>query len=238
MLNKNASIASFKNVQMSLPVFNKGRISVLKEEHMSDVIELYTQSFCDCEPLCKHLHITYDEFRPFAKEVVEKAIIDGLSVVGLDAEGKVIGCVMAEDMVNRLKTSREYPFLKPIRVLLETLSKPFIEKQYRPNCIVHIWITAVAEEIQGLGLSTILNNACVALALQHGFSYVFAEFTSVVNERHMNRFPEYMKCELRFKDFLLEGKRPFATLEGEASAYICSAAPHVRLADIELCLVK
>lgn len=237
MLNKNAEMPSFKNVQMSLPVFNKGRISVLKEEHLKEVVELYSKVFCEDEPLCKHLHIAPEEFKPFAKEVVEKAVIDGLSVVGLDAEGRVIGFVLAEDIVNRVKT-REYKMLRPVLALLETLSKPFIEKQYRPNSIVHIWVTAVAEEIQGLGLSTILNNACVALALQHGFSYVFAEFTSVVNERHMNRFPEYMKCELPFKDFLLDGKRPFATLEGEASAYVCSAAPHVRLADIELCLVK
>lgn len=237
MFPKNNSIPSFENVQMSSADLSKGKISILKQEHVEEAVELFTKDFCDKEPLCKYLNISYDKFKPYAQEVVEKAMLDGLSVVGLDAQGRVMGIVLAEDIVNPVET-KEYPFLRPIHVLLKTMSKPFVEKKYRKNCIAHIWVTAVAEETQGVGLSTILNNACVALILQHGFSYVFAEFTSAVNERHMNRFPDYMKCELKFKDFLLDGKRPFENLEGVASAYICSAAPHVRLSDIELCLIK
>lgn len=237
MLNKSTIIPSFSNVQMADTDLSKAHVSILKPEHVREVVELYTKDFCDNEPLCKYLHITYDEFKPYAQEVVEQSVNEGLSVVGLDAADRVIGCVLAEDIVARVKT-REYPFLKPIHMLLNTLSMPFTEKKYKKNSIVHIWITAVMEELQGMHLSTILNNACVALALHHGFSYVFAEFTSPINERHMNRFPDYMKCELKFKDFLLDGKRPFANLEGAATAYICSAAPHIRLADIELCLIK
>lgn len=237
MLKPSAELQSFRNVQMSIPDASRGRISILKKEHIKEVAELFTNTFCHGEPLCKHLGISTDDFKPYALEVAEKAAADQLSVVSLNKEGQLIGCVIAEDIVNPAKT-REYKMLRPIHQLLKTLSKPFIDKQYKKNSIVHIWVSAVDEEQQGLGLSTILNNACVALALQHGFSYVLAEFTSTVNERHMNRFPEYMKCELKFKDFLLDGKRPFATLDGIASAYICSAAPHVRLEDIELCLVK
>jgi len=237
MLKPNAEIKSFKNVEMSTPDFTKGRMEVLKKEHVKEVVELFTNSFCDGEPLCKHLGISHDDFRPYAFEVIEKSVGNQLSLVCVNPERKILGCVIAEDIVSPIKT-KEYKVLRPIRLFLNTLSKPFTEKKYKKNSIVHIWITAVAEETQGIGLSTILNNACVALALQQGFSYVFAEFTSSVNERHMNRFPEYMKSELKFKDFLLDGKRPFATLEGIASAYLCSAAPHVRLADIELCLIK
>lgn len=232
-----SELQSFENVQMSLPDSSKGHVSILKKEHVNNVAELFTKSFCDGEPLCKHLRISYDAFMPYARMVAEKAAVDQLSVVAFDKEGLMIGCVIAEDIINPIQ-AQEYKIIRPIRVFLETLSKPFSEKKYKKNSIVHIWVTAVADHVQGNGFSTILNNACVALALQHRFSYVFAEFTSSVNERHMNRFPEYMKCELKFKDFLLDGKRPFSTLEGMASAYICSAAPYIRLSDIELCLFK
>lgn len=237
MLTKDIVIPSFSNVQLADLDLSKGRVSILKPEHVQEVVEVFTKDFCDNEPLCKHLNIAYDDFRQYAQELVEKAAMEELSVVQLNAEGHIMGCVIAEDIVNPIKTC-EYPFLRPIKMLLKTLSMPFTEKNYKRNSIVHIFVTAVAEETQGVGLSVILNNACVALALHHGFSYVFAEFTNVVNERHMNRFPDYMKCELKFKDFLLDGKRPFAGLEGAACAYICSAAPHIRLSDIELCLIK
>ncbi len=237
MLKPAVELQSFRNVQMSIADTTRPKISILKKEHIKEVSELFTNSFCHGEPLCKHLGISHDDFKPYALEVIEKAVNGQLSVVALNQDGQVTGCVIAEDVASPIK-SREYKFLRPIEQLLKTLSKPFTEKKYKKNSVAHIWITAVVDEQQGLGLSSVLNNACVALVLQQGFSYVLAEFTSTINEKFMNRFPEYLKCELKFKDFLLDGQRPFATLEGVASAYIWAAAPHVRLADIELCLVK
>jgi len=226
-----------RQVKVAVRDPNALKISILKKEHIAGASEIFTRSFCDGEPLTKFLGVSYDEFRPLATKVATKAAADKLSVVAIDKSGRVVGCVIAEDTHDPIKMS-EFGFMKPIYKFLETLSKPFTEMQFKQGSVIHIWVTAVADDVKGTGLSTMLNNACVSLALQNGFSYVFAEFTSEINEKHMNRFPDNMRSDMRFKDFVLNGEKPFSSLEGTACSYICSAAPYISLKDIEDCLLR
>jgi hypothetical protein len=42
---------------------------------------------------------------------------------------------------------------------------------------------------------------------------------------------------MKLKDFIYEGKRPFANFPGKASSYICSAAPFIEIEDLEKYIV-
>lgn len=215
---------------------NAPKISILKKEHINEATEVFAHAFSEGEPLTKFLGFSYDQFKPFATEVIIKAATDQLSLVALNKEGKIMGIVIGEDIINPIEP-KHGDFLRPIATFLDTMSKPFKEMQFKRNKVIHIWITAVKEDIKGVGLSTILNNACVMLALNNGFSYVFAEFTSPLNEKFMNRFPDNIKCQLNFSDFVLDGEKPFAALEGGGCSYICSAAPHISIVELETCLM-
>ena len=42
---------------------------------------VFIKTFCDDEPITKHLGIQYSEYETFALAVIQKAVKDGLSVV-------------------------------------------------------------------------------------------------------------------------------------------------------------
>lgn len=212
-------------------------ISILKEEHINGAAEIFTRAFCDDEPLLKYLGISHDTFRPFAIQVVIKAAKDQLSVVACNSIGQVVGCTIAEDITDPFNTV-DYEILQPIFKFLEMLSEPFADMHFKEKSVIHLFVSAISNEVRGLGLSTHLNHACVHLALQNGFSYFSVEFTSEINERFMSKFTDHMKHELRFKDFVLGGEKPFALLEGRACSYISSAAPHILLKDINNVLLQ
>lgn len=211
--------------------------SILQEEHISGAAEIFTRAFCDDEPLTKYLGISYDAFRPFATQVAIKAAKDRLSIVACNRAGKVVGCAIAEDIIDPFNIA-DFKIIRPIAQFLEMVSAPFSDMRFKARSVMHLFVTAVSNEARGLGLSTLLNQACVTLALQNGFSYFSVEFTSEINERFMSRFTDHMRYELRFKDFVMDGKKPFAQLEGRACAYISSAAPYVLLKDIRNVLLQ
>lgn len=208
-------------------------ISILNETHIEAAAELFTRSFCDSEPLTQCLHIPYHDFMPFAREVVTKAATDELSIVAIDKEGEVIGCAIAEDFCDPIKPQLAHPKLKPIFTLLEQLSEDFYSKNYMRNLVIHIWVTAVSDKARGVGLSTILNNACVTRSVEKHFRYVYSEFTNAKNETIMKRYPDNIKLNtIPFNEFVFEDEKPFASLEGHASCYICTAAPYFRLFEL------
>lgn len=64
------------------------RIQTLQDEHVKPTIELFIKSFCDSEPITKHLNIKYQEYEPFAREVVMKSVKDGMSKVAVDRQNR------------------------------------------------------------------------------------------------------------------------------------------------------
>lgn len=78
-------------------------IKPLQKEHMQSLAELFIKTFCDDEPITKHLDIKYHEYEPFALAVIQKAVKDGLSVVAVDDNNKVIACAIGEDIVDTFR---------------------------------------------------------------------------------------------------------------------------------------
>jgi len=207
-------------------------ITILEDRHVTEAIELFADSFCKHEPLVKYLQITKEEFWPLAVAIMQKAAADGLSVVSLDQWGKVTGCAIAENF-NAPVQLQPTPKLQPIFALLEQLAAPINSMHLVSNTVVHIWITAVSDTVQGKGLSTRLNNACVLRALEKQFKYIYCEFTNSINERIMQYYPEHLKLNsIKLKDFVWNNTKPFADLDGGVNAYITTVAPFIRLSQL------
>lgn len=211
---------------------------VLSEKHIDEAADIFAESFCNDEPLIKHMGISVNDFKPLARDIVAKASLDGFSVVATDSKGSVVGLTLSENLNQPIDLSN-YPKFKPIFSLFEFCGKPLEKIKFAKNSVAHIWITAVKPECRGAKLSMQLNNASVTRAIESGFKYIYCEFTNPLNEKSMKFYPESIRInKINFKDFVFEGDKVFDDLEGYVSSYMVSAAPYIRIKDIDWSQVK
>lgn len=197
---------------------------LLKPEHVSSTIDMFMRAFCLSEPMTKYVDMQFEEFRPFATMVTEKAARDGLSTVVLDGN-KVIACTLVEDIANPLDIKCELTKkFDPIFNLLDNLSAGyFAGKIFSPHLIAHLFITAVHEDYRGMRLSEIVNFGAMEVARRAGFHFMFSELTNYINENGLVKYLEFEKKLLGvtvYRDFQFDGRKPFSMLAGEAHSYL------------------
>ncbi len=209
---------------------NQYKYEQLKDIHIQQVATLVSKSFCDNEPMCTCLGITYSEFDPLALELAEKAAKDGLSVVALNNE-QVIACVLSEDITSPLRPKTKLsPKLGYIFALLEELSAPFVNGlTYNNNHVAHIFMTAVDKNYQGTKLSTKVNLAALEFVSKKNFDFIYCEFTNPINENFMKHINSKKVHTIHYKDFQIDNIKPFSILNAHATSYIFSLKPEAIL---------
>ncbi len=213
-------------------------ICTLTVDHQKSAIDLFTKSFCDSEPITKHLNIKYEDYEDFARDVVHKAVKEGMSVVAINSRNHVIACVIAEDLAKPFEpTLSKYPKLKPIYSLLAQLSAPFLsDKKFIPGKIAHIWIAIVNPEYRGKGMSTAIGMACATICMRKGYEFAYTEFTNELSEKILHHYKVYELCNtIDYNTFTFEDKKPFQGLNGKASAYIIGIKPGVEMDMLPTC---
>jgi len=209
------------------------KIHTLQDEHVKSVVNLFIKSFCDSEPMTKYLHIRYQDYEPFAKEVILKAVKEGMSKVATDNQNRVIACAIAEDMADPfIPHVAHYPKMGPLLDLLDELSRPFINgKKFLRGKVVHVWIAAVDQAYRGMGLSTAIDMACIEAAARKGFDFAYAEFTNELSEKVTSQFKVLQLCnKIKYDDYKWQGGTvPFKGLNGAASSYVATIRPGVKL---------
>ncbi len=214
-------------------------VRTLTKDYANSALELFTKSFCDSEPITKHLNITYQDYEPFTKEVIEKAVREGMSVVAVDKNNKVIACAISEDIVSPFVPHfSKYPKMKPIFALLNELDKPFMSgKSFIKGKIAHVWIAVVNPHFRGQGLSTAIDMACGELAVRKGFDFAYAEFTNDLSANITHHYDVYkLYNSIKYEDFRLENnEQPFKGVKGGAAAYLVALKPGVQLDALQEC---
>jgi hypothetical protein len=197
---------------------------ILQETHRDQAVKVITHTFCDYEPMTKYLGISSQHFLPFGELMVDKAIKDNLSIVVTD-KSKVVACSIVEDIADPLEINIDIdPRFKIIFSLLEHLGEDFFrEKHFEKGHLAHLFITAVKENYFGKGLSRKVNLDSVHLAKKRGYDFMCCEFTHYLNEKGTVKHLEHGHTNNRtclYKDYVYEGKKPFANLDGYASSYV------------------
>ena len=209
----------------------------LDEQHATSTVELFARTFCDSEPITKHLSIQYHDYEPFAREVINKAIKEGVSKIAIDKQDKVIACCIAEDIADAFMPKlTHYPKLKPIITLLNELSKPFLDgKKFLKGKVAHVWIAAVDRKYRGQGLSTVIDMACADLLARKGYDFVYAEFTNEISEKIINQYSLFQLCnKINYDTFTMgSGERPFKGVNGYAASYVIVIRPGIKLNALE-----
>ncbi len=214
-------------------------IQTLSREHMQSTADLFIKTFCDHEPITKHLGIQYHEYEPFALSVIQKAVKDGLSVVAVDTKtNRVVACTIAEDMTDLFQPNLSlYPKMKPIFALIEELSLSFLQgKIFEKGKITHTWIAMVDKSYQGKGLSTEIDIACTNLAAKKGYKFTYAEFTNELSEKITHHYPVSKQINvILYNDFTLHGQKVFAGVKGGSAAYILGIQPNITIDSLKDC---
>lgn len=212
-------------------------IHTLTEEYSDSVIELLTKCFCDSEPITKHLGIQYEDYKPFVKEVVQKAIKDGLSKVAVSKDKRVVvAACLAEDIADPfIPKLAHYPKLRPIFGLIDEVSKNFLkDKTFQKEKIIHVWLAAVDSEYRGIGLSTAIDMATIENAARKGYDFAYAEFTNEISEKVTHQFTVLQMCNrIKYDDFKQNSQYPFKGLPGSATAYVAAIRPGVKLNSLQ-----
>jgi len=213
-------------------------VQTLGREHMQAVADLFIKTFCDSEPVTKHLGIQHHEYEPFVLSVIQKAVKDGLSVVALDENNNVVACVISEDITDSFKPNlAQYPKMKPIFAIIEKLSSAFLnDKTFKKGKVAHSWIAMVDQSCRGKGLSTKIDLAATNHCAKKGFDFTYAEFTNDISENITHHYSVSKKLnEVTYDSFTLQGLTPFKGLEGAATSYILGIKPNVKLEDLKGC---
>lgn len=208
---------------------------ILQEKHREQAIKVITHTFCDFEPMTKYLGITSEEFLPFGKLMVDKAILDGLSIAVMEGDGnKLVACSIVEDIADPLDINIDIdPRFKIIFSLLEHLGEEFFkEKTFVKGHLAHLFITAVEENYFGKGLSRKVNLDSIHHAKKLGYDFMCCEFTHYLNEKgtvkHLKHGGIHFKITL-YKNYIYNGTKPFANLENYASSYVWRLHPEAEL---------
>lgn len=207
-------------------------IENLQEEHLKSATELLVKSFCDSEPITRQLNVRYQDYEPFAKEILHKSLKEGMSKVAVDKHHHVIGLAIAEDLADPfIPHLAHYPKLKPVFALIGALSIPFLKgRKFLKGKVAHVWIAAIDPAARGLGLSTEVDLACVENAARKGFDYVYAEFTNPLSEKVSSHFKVVKLInKIPLATFNLDGSKPFEGMEGNATSYVATIRPGVKL---------
>ena len=217
----------------------KYSILTLQKEHIESTVKLFVRSFCDSEPITKHLNMPYNDYEPFVREVLQKAVRDGLSVVAVDENNQAIACTIGEDITDMfVPRVDQYPRMKPIFDLLDDVSEPFLsDKDFTPGKIVHVWIAIVDEKHRGQGLSTAIDSACGELAVRKGFDFAYAEFTNPISENITHHYQALKPCnKIEYDNYTTkQNTQPFKGLKGRAESYVIGIRPGIKIDSLANC---
>lgn len=212
---------------------NRFTYEVLTEKHIEQVTQIFTQAFCDDEPMTHFLDMQYATYTEFARAVTKEAANAGFSIVALDGD-KVVACGLSEDLADIKPIPIDFdPNFKYIIALLDDLGKDYFPgKIFPPLEVAHLFITAVARDYRHLGLSTQINFRAMDLAAMLGFKFMYCELTNILNERgimHHLKNTKKLIGSRTYNDFVTEGIRPFAGLTSGANSYLWEIQPHSQL---------
>jgi len=214
-------------------------LQTLNEEYAKSATDVFIKSFCDSEPITRHLHVSYKDYEPFAREVIQKAVKEGLSKIAVDRHNRVIACAIAEDLADPfIPHLSHYSKLKPIFSLIDELSKPFIyHKKFVKGKIIHLWIAAVDQSYRGLGLSTEIDMNCIEAAARKGFDFAYAEFTNELSEKVTSQFKLLKLCnKIQYNTYTMDnGSLPFQGVDGVAASYVATIRPGVKIESLPHC---
>ncbi len=164
--------------------------------------------------MSEHLGITPDEFIQFAHLFIAKAASEGLSLVALNQEQRVIGSIIAEDYATEPPAGLETISEKfaPVFALLESLGERYVAmREVSPGSHCHLFMCGVYPAYTKRQLAQKLIRSVQDIARARGFKTSVCEATGYISQFMCGtRLGFNHLDEISYRTFLLDGKPVFA----------------------------
>jgi len=195
----------------------------LGTEHIEGAAHCIASSFTTSEPMCRALGIAYEDFLPFSRLMAVKAAKEGLSQVVVRGSGthRVVCASINEDFCAPLPEEAVvgFPHLSPILTLLnalderyQTTSKPSLGEAFH----VVVGGSLPGEEHKGHGKRVMEQG--LSIARLHGFRRIVSHLSNAATQQvYVQRLGLAIVAEIVYRDFELDGARPFADIESPRS---------------------
>lgn len=199
----------------SLPILKDGvlyELMMLKD--VEDAVECLAETFVDSEPITRALGITVADFRVFANFFCQNAVKEELSVIARDQNtGKMMGCLISEDLVTRLPQNLEtsFPKFAPIISLMRKMDKDYIYKNnVDKNEVMHEFLLGVYPEWQGRHIGENLIICSMIQGRVMNYRGAIAEIGNPVT-MHMHEETRgfYVVGDVKYKDFVYDHSKVF-----------------------------
>ncbi len=165
---------------------NQFRFEIATVEDFKVAVECINQTFCQGEALSKAINLSLDEFRPFVEIFTKRSIQNGHTYLAKDGEGKVIGCLVAEDFLLPPPEGSDKldEKLDSVIAILSHLDEEF-KKQSSPKLgeILHVLMVGVFPEASGNSIGVRLLELSEKMAKLEGRRGVIAEATGPVSQK-------------------------------------------------------
>lgn len=142
-----------------------------------------------------------------------------------EADGRVMGCLLACDYTKQAAHPQPPEQLQPLRALLAELEKRY--RQHRdpqPGQALLVDMAAVATDASGQGVYQALRLAAHERGRAAGFRYAVGELSSSATQHVcVERLGQQVIAELRFDNFEYAGTFPFANISAPATLQLVEA---------------
>lgn len=157
------------------------RIYHIIPEDVNELSKIIGESFCNGEPMSKHLGLKSNDFSKWSSNVIMNCIDNRMSFVAKNDDNKIYGCIISEPL-NLISQIPEYNEAKPIFNILDSLYDK-LPKYVINNKTLHLYLAATATESSGLGVCYKLCKFTIAKAKKYGYKYIIAELTSPITQK-------------------------------------------------------
>ncbi|MDJ0613583.1 MAG: hypothetical protein QNJ29_07875 [Rhizobiaceae bacterium] len=191
-------------------------ISILSEEHMAPAFELATEVFVESSTLHQALGISLEEYRIYLRPSFEACVSEEFSIVATEpATGEVIGCLIATDFRQHLNAANTATGkFAPLAALTTELCRQYKSKRtIDPGDALLIDMGAVRPSTAGMGIYQKMRDAAQINAKEAGYKTVVGELSSASTQHVvLNKFGHAKLAEVKFAEFEIDGKFPFAKI--------------------------
>ena len=199
---------------MHYAILQKGQIEEAKKCLISRFID---------EPMGKHLGLGKDELETTCFPLLTNKNYLQNTLVATNESGELTGiCLNDLNTVENLylRENEEVNIsaekTKIITRLLNTLSKPFLEKTYTENKklkMFHLSMLAVDKNHSGKKIASHLIKKSIELAYSKGADFIFMEATGNASQQISKNLGFTMLHEIKYSSFLYDKKKVFRNLK-------------------------
>ena len=177
--------------------------------------------FAEGSTLHKALGIDVPAYRAALREGFAHMVAQGLSVVAMAPDGRVLGCVVMCDILDQGPAADD-PRLRPMQALMHDLEEEYIAlRAPAPGQSALVDMAFVRPDAAGGGLYTRLRKAAHSRAREAGFAHVVGILSSAATQKVVvTKFDQSVLARHSFAGFEFEGGTPFASIEDPSEIWL------------------